>query len=168
MATRTLAALRVADLMSTPILLSADATVREAAIVLAKARSSVVPVVSPGGSFAGVFGEADIHSRLSEVTHRFYSPAEFRVCIPLLGSRLPEGIWPDFLRVAWTPVREAVRRIDVIGPEDPVPMAFERMRRQGLESIPVVASKTVVGMLHADALTLRLLEFVLAMGGTGG
>jgi len=157
-------ALTVADLMAVPVTLPATATLRDAAILLAKSGAAVVPVVSADGAYVGAFGEADIHRLLSEGTHGFHSPDEFRTGVPFLGARLPDAMWKAFARVGLASVRSVARTIAVVSPSDRVFAAVEAMRRQRLGAVPVVVDDRPVGILHADALTLRLLEHALAFG----
>ena len=164
MASADFRALKVADLMSAPVTVSAASTVRNAAMFLARCGASVVPVVTSEGAYAGAFGEADIHRRLSLGTRGFHLAEEFRTGVPFLSGRLPDAMWAEFARIGWTPVRSLARQIPVVVPEDRVVAAAEVMRRQGLSAVPVVVANRPVGMLHADALTLRLLEYALAAG----
>ncbi len=156
--------LKVADLMSAAVTLSASMNVRDAAIFLAQARIPLAPVVSSRGESLGAFGEADIHRALSAATRGFHTPEEFRTGVPFLGGRLPDPIAAEFTRIALTSVRTLARRIRVVAPGDPVLEAVEAMRREGLPAIPVVDDGRPVGILTADALTLRLLEFALTAG----
>lgn len=148
--------------MSAPVVLVAEASVRDAAILLARTGALVLPVVSTDGTYLGAFGEADVHRRLSEVTRGFHSPEEFRTGVPFLGARLPEPIWVEFARLGWTPVGGLARKVPPVAPRDRVVAAVETMRRWSLPAVPVVAAGRPVGILHADALTLKLVEFALA------
>lgn len=159
-----LRSLKVADLMSATVTLPALSTVRDAAIFLARAGVPIAPIVSSRGVYMGAFGEADVHRRLSEETHGFHTPGEFRTGVPFLGSRLPDMMWAEFARVAYTPVRRLARRIASVAPGDRIGDAAEAMRRQGLAAVPVVDDDRPVGMLYADALTIRVMEFALAAG----
>ncbi len=150
--------------MAAPVTLSAATTVREAAMFLARAGMGVAPVVSVAGKYLGVVADVDIHRRLSEAIHGFHSPEEVRTGVPLMGDRLPDAIWGEFNRVGWTPVRRIARRLSPLQPSDLLPGAFETMRREGLSALPVVERGEVVGVLHADALTLKLVELALRAG----
>lgn len=158
-------ALKVADLMSAPVTLPALSNVRDAAIFLAQAGVPIAPIVSPRGVYAGAFGEADVHRRLSEGTRGFHTAEEFRTGVPFLGSRLPDMMWAEFARVAYTPVHTLAQRVPAVAPRDRVVDAADAMRRKGLSAVPVVDDDRPVGILYADALTIRLLEFALAAGG---
>ena len=150
--------------MSAAVTLSAGTTVRDAAIFLAQAGTRLAPVVSSKGEFLGAFGEADIHRALSEATGGFHTPEEFRTGVPFLGGRLPDPIVTAFARIAWTPVRSLARAVPPVASRDPVLASVEAMRREGLPAIPVVDDGRPVGILTADALTLRLLEAALTAG----
>ena len=164
MAPSRIAGLRVADLMAAPLALSDASSVRDAAIFLARGGTSVVPVVSTDGTFTGVFGESDIHRRLSDVTRGFHSPEEFRTCVPFLAGSLPDSMWDKFARVGWLSVADLRREVRPIESGDSVPMALEAMGKQGVSALPVLEKGELVGIFHADALTLRLMEFALGHG----
>ena len=158
-----LSSLKVADLMSAPVTVSAVVTTREAAVLLARAGLAAAPVVEADGEYAGIFEEIEVHRRLSQALRGFHSPEEFRTGVPLLGGRLPDSVWHAFGRVGLSPVAELARQIPPVGPDDPIPDALEVMRRYGLSVIPVVANGEVVGILQADILTLRLAGAVKSM-----
>ena len=157
--------LAVEDLMAAPVTLSGTVTVREAAMFLARAGIGAVPVVSSTKRYIGIVADVDIYRRLSEAIHGFHSPEEVRTGVPFMGDRLPDEVWQGFARVGWTQIRKLVRRGPPLRRADPLAPALEAMRREGLSALPVVETGEVVGILHADALTLRLVEFALRPGG---
>ena len=78
-----------------------------------------------------------------------------------MAGRLPDAMWEKFARVGWVSVGGLARRIQVVDLGDPVPVALEAMRRNGLSVLPVVEGGEIVGILHLDAVTLRLAELAL-------
>ena len=161
---RGFASVKVADLMSAPVTVPASATAREVAIFLARAGTAAVPVVSRDGGLLGIVGETEIHELLSVGSRGFYPPAEFRTGVPFLGGPLPDAMWHHFSRVGSTPAGELARKVEVVRPHDFLVAAIDAMQRQALPALPVVERGEVVGILHADALTFRLVEFALPEG----
>lgn len=148
-------ALKVADLLWPTVTIPATESVREAAILLARAGTPIAPVVSSDGTYEGIFTEADVHRRLSEAIRGFHSPGEFRTGVPLMGGPLPDAVWRQFGNVGWLSVGSLVRRAQAVSPEDPVVAALEVMRREAVSAIPIVMGGKIAGILHADALWRR-------------
>jgi len=153
---------KVADLMSAPVTLPASATAREAAIFLARAGTAAVPVVSKDGRLLGIVGETEVHGRLSVGSRGFYPPAEFRTGVPFMGGPLPDAMWHHFSRVGCTPAGTLAREIDAVRPHDSLVAALDAMQRHALPTLPVVERGEILGILHADALTFRLVELALS------
>jgi CBS domain-containing protein len=160
-----LSKLKVEDLMSAPLAVSSTTNVRDAAILLARAGVSAIPVASPASKYEGLIGDLAIAAKLSDATRGFYSPGEIRAGVPLMGEPMPDPIWKEFRRIGWMSASEVAWPIPPLRPSDSLHSALEAMRRYSLPSMPVVANGRILGILSMDALTLRLLEIALSPEG---
>ena len=117
-----------------------DATLKEAALLLAENGISGLPVVNDEGAVVGVVSEADILAKETATEAERHGVAHW-----LLDARDP---WLE-TRFAARTVGEAMSSpVQTIGPDRPVVEAATRMLEEGINRLPVVdAHGTLVGLV---------------------
>ncbi len=147
--------MKVSDVMTlTPLSVTADASLHEAATQMLKARVSGLPVVELDGTVVGMITEGDLLRRVELGTAG--RPASW-----LAAFVSPGRAARDYVRTHGRKVREIMTsKVISVGPEAPLSEVVQLMQAQQIKRLPVIHKHRLVGIVSRADLLRALLQLL--------
>lgn len=147
--------MKVSDVMTrSPLTVSADTSLEEAATAMLKARVSGLPVVDPEGNVVGMLTEGDLLRRVELGTAG--RPAGW-----LAAFVSPGRVARHFVRTHGHKVGEIMtRKVVSVAPEAPLSEVVDLMESQQIKRLPVVQKHRLIGIVSRADLLRALLKLL--------
>lgn len=145
----------VADVMTREVVtLSPDMTLEQAAERLVERGISGAPVVAADGRLLGVLSESDLLRHLKRVTEEFIGTRYLTervhslALLTFLGERQHASVPEIYKRLRAAHVADAMtRKVETVGPMDPVEAVASVMIEHDVNRVPVVDDGKIVGIV---------------------
>ncbi len=133
------------DIMTRDVItVSPDTPVSELAKLLLERRINGVPVVDESGILFGIVTEAD----LVDQSKMLHIPSMFTFLDSLIFLESPKRLEKEIKKIAGTTVADiCTREVVTVDEETPVDMVATLMAEKGVNTIPVMRDKRIVGIV---------------------